>query len=162
MFVNGGVDFSILGSPNWKKYGLPWDAAVFNCSSDYSTVIEWRISSTCASGDVRRSFSINQHVGYTIEVTLSSITLMFTVTSLTSSSISVTHYLHTCADQWNKNLMWKFIMYTNGVITALSNDNGIITCTNGVWPNTNTICKNNKRLAYINKINDISLFFISG
>ena len=32
-----------------------------------------------------------------------------------------------------------FIVYTNGTITALSNDNGIITCMNGVWPNTNTV-----------------------
>ena len=49
--------------------------------------------------------------------------------------------------------------YTNGTITALSNDNGFITCVNGVWPNTNTICENNKSLVYINKINDTSLFY---
>ena len=38
----------------------------------------------------------------------------------------------------------KLIVYTNGTITALSNDNGIITCVDGVWPNTNTIGKNDK------------------
>ena len=35
----------------------------------------------------------------------------------------------------------KFTVYTNRTITALSNDNGIITCVNGVWPNTTIIGK---------------------
>ena len=35
----------------------------------------------------------------------------------------------------------KITIYTNGTIIALSNDNGTITCINGVWPNTNTKCK---------------------
>ena len=38
----------------------------------------------------------------------------------------------------------KFIIYTNGTMTALSYDSEIITCINGVWPTTNTICKNDK------------------
>ena len=33
--------------------------------------------------------------------------------------------------------MMKFIVYTNETITALSNNDGIITCINGVWPNLN-------------------------
>ena len=70
------------------------DAAVFNCSIDESTVIEWQISSTCGSGDVRRSFNRN-NVGHTREVTLCSTTLMFTVVLRTSSSISVTLTIHT-------------------------------------------------------------------
>ena len=73
----------------------PEEAAVFNCSIDYSPVIEWRIYSTCGSGDIRRSFSRNHHVGYTRVDTLCSTTLMFAVTSLTSSSISVTLTIHT-------------------------------------------------------------------
>ena len=35
-------------------------------------------------------------------------------------------------------------IYTSGTITALSNDNEIITCDNGVWPNADTICKKDK------------------
>ena len=38
----------------------------------------------------------------------------------------------------------KITIYTNETITALCNDNEIITCVNGVWPSTNTICKNYK------------------
>ena len=69
--------------------------AVFNCSINYSTVIEWRVSSICGSGNFRESFSRNDQVGYTRYATLCSTTLMFTVTSLTSSSISVTLTIHT-------------------------------------------------------------------
>ena len=87
--------FLSWGRLTGRSMVCPGDAAVFNCSKDYSTVIEWRISSTCGSGDVRRSFTITQHVGYTIEVTLCSTTHMFTVTSLTSSSISVTLTIYT-------------------------------------------------------------------
>ena len=38
----------------------------------------------------------------------------------------------------------KITIYTNETIIALCNDNEIITCVNGVWPSTNTICKNYK------------------
>ena len=58
-------------------------------------MIEWQVSSTCGSGDLRESFSRNQHVGHTRDATLCSTTLIFTVTSLTSSSISVTLTIHT-------------------------------------------------------------------
>ena len=37
-----------------------------------------------------------------------------------------------------------FIFYTNGTITALSNDNEIITCDSGIWPNADTMCKKDK------------------
>ena len=36
----------------------------------------------------------------------------------------------------------KFVVYTNGTITALSNDSEITSCINGVWPSTTTMCKN--------------------
>ena len=42
------------------------------------------------------------------------------------------------------NVVMRIIFYTNGTITALSNDNEIITCINGVWPNADTIRKNDK------------------
>ena len=58
-------------------------------------MIEWQVSSTCGSEDLRVSFSRNQHVRHTRDATLCSTTLMFTVTSLTSSSISVTLTIHT-------------------------------------------------------------------
>ena len=73
----------------------PEDTAVYNCNIDYGTVIEWQVSSTSESGDLRESFSRNQHVGHTRDTTLCSTTLMFTVTSLTSSSIGVTLTIHT-------------------------------------------------------------------
>ena len=43
----------------------------------------------------------------------------------------------------------KIIFYTNGTITALSNDNEIITCDNGVSPNADTICKKGKSYVII-------------
>ena len=58
-------------------------------------MIEWQVSSTCESGDLRESFSRNQHIGHTRDAILCSTTFMFTVTSLTSSSISVTLTIHT-------------------------------------------------------------------
>ena len=55
----------------------------------------------------------------------------------------------------------RIIFYTNGTITALSNVNEIITCVNGVLPNSDTICK--KYISYIiiqitQLFNDISHF----
>ena len=93
------IVLSIFGLDCWgcltgRDVVCPEDDAVFNCSIDDSTVIEWTISSTCGSGGVRRSFSRNQ-VGYTRDSTLCSTSLMFTVTSLTSSSISVTLTIQT-------------------------------------------------------------------
>ena len=41
-------------------------------------------------------------------------------------------------------VVMRIIFYTNGTITALSNENEILTCINGVWPSVNTICKNDK------------------
>ena len=49
----------------------------------------------CGSLDYETSFSSSSSVGESIVDTLCSTTLMFTVTSLTSSSISVTLTIHT-------------------------------------------------------------------
>ena len=46
-------------------------------------------------------------------------------------------------------VVMSIIFYTNGTITALSNDNEILTCINGVWPSVNTICKNDKSYVII-------------
>ena len=55
----------------------------------------WRITLTCGRFDYRTSFSSASSVGDTRDATLCSTTLMFTVTSLTCSSISVTLTIHT-------------------------------------------------------------------
>ena len=84
-----------LGRLTGRDNVCPDDTAIYNCSIDFGNVIEWQVSSTCGSGDLRESFSRNQHVGHTRDVTLCSTTLMFSVTSLTSSSISVSLIIHT-------------------------------------------------------------------
>ena len=72
----------------------PEEDAIFDCASD-TTLIEWRVSSTCGSLDYQTSFSSSSYVGRTKDVTLCFTTLMFTVTSLTRFSISVTLTIHT-------------------------------------------------------------------
>ena len=72
----------------------PDEDAIFDCASD-TTLIEWIVTSTCGSFDYETSFSSTSSVGHTRDATLCSTTLMFTVTSLTSSSISVTLTIHT-------------------------------------------------------------------
>ena len=37
----------------------------------------------------------------------------------------------------------KFIIYSNRTMTALSNDNNIVACDNGIWQNTITMSKDN-------------------
>ena len=71
------------------------EEAIFDCARIYTTLIEWRLTSTCESLDYQTSFSSTSSVGHTRDATLCSTTLMFTVTSLTSSSISVTLTIHT-------------------------------------------------------------------
>ena len=71
------------------------DDAIFHCIIYGGTLMSWQITSTCGSVDYRTSFSSTSSVGNTRGVTLCSTTLMFTVTSLTSSSISVTLTIHT-------------------------------------------------------------------
>ena len=85
--------------------------------------MHWQITSTCGSRDYRTSFSSTSSVGDTRVATLCSTTLMFTVTSLTSSSISVSLTIHTpvllngtrisCEDQSQtlKILPSKFIIH---------------------------------------------------
>ena len=83
-----------LGLLSGSDVVCPEEDAIFDCASD-TTLIEWTVSSTCGSFDYRTSFSSTSYVGRTKDVTLCSTTLMFTVTSLTSSSISVTLTIHT-------------------------------------------------------------------
>ena len=71
------------------------DDAIFHCIVHDDTVKGWQITSTCGSREYRTSFSSTRTVGHTSTATLCSTTLMFTVTSLTSSSISVTLTIHT-------------------------------------------------------------------
>ena len=71
------------------------EEAIFDCARIDTTLIEWRLTSTCGSFDYETSFSSTSSVGQTRDDTLCSTTLMFTVTSLTSSSISLTLTIHT-------------------------------------------------------------------
>ena len=73
----------------------PQEYAIYKCTRGDGTLIYWRITSTCGSLDYETSFSSSSSVGESIVDTQCSTTLMFTVTSLTSSSISVTLTIHT-------------------------------------------------------------------
>ena len=73
----------------------PEEDAIYKCTRGDGTLIDWMITSTCGSLDYYTSFSSSSSVGQSIVDTLCSTTLMFTVTSLTSSSISVTLTIHT-------------------------------------------------------------------
>ena len=73
----------------------PEDDVIFQCSVQDGAAMSWQVSSTCGSGDYRTSFSSSSAVGDTRSATLCSTTLMFTVTSLTRSSISVILTIHT-------------------------------------------------------------------
>ena len=73
----------------------PGEDAIFKCTRGDGTLIEWTITSTCGSLDYETSFSSSSSVGESIVDTLCSTTLMFTVISLTSSSIGVTLTIHT-------------------------------------------------------------------
>ena len=71
------------------------DDAIFHCIVHDNSVTSWRITSTCESMDYITSFSATSSIGETRNGTLCSTTLVFTVTSLTSSSISVPLTIHT-------------------------------------------------------------------
>ena len=73
----------------------PEEDAIYKCTRGDGTLIEWMITSTCGSLDYDTSFSSSSSVGQSIVDTLCSTTLMFTVNSLTSSSISMTLTIHT-------------------------------------------------------------------
>ena len=73
----------------------PEDDSIFHCTRDSGSVIDWQITSSCRDQDYRTSFSSSSPVGHTRDATLCATTLMFTVTSLTRSSISVTLTVHT-------------------------------------------------------------------
>ena len=73
----------------------PEEDAIYKCTRGDGTLIDWMIASTCGSLDHESSLSSSSSVGESIIDTLCSTTLMFTVTSLTSSSISVTLTIHT-------------------------------------------------------------------
>ena len=73
----------------------PENDAIFLCFVHDCVVMHWQITSTCESLDYRTSFSSSSSVGHTRCCTLCSTSLMFTVTSLTSSSYSVTLTIYT-------------------------------------------------------------------
>ena len=73
----------------------PEEEAIFKCTRGDGTLIYWRMTSTCGSFDYETSFTSSSLVGESIVDTLCSTTLMFTVTSLNSSSISVNLTIHT-------------------------------------------------------------------
>ena len=73
----------------------PDEDTIYKCTRGDGTLIEWTVTSTCGSLDYETSFGSFSSVGESIVDTLCSTTLMFTVTSLTSSSISVTLTIHT-------------------------------------------------------------------
>ena len=83
-----------LGHLSGSDMVCPEEDAIFDCTSD-TTLIEWTVSSTCGSLDYQTSFSFTSYVGRTRDVTLCSTTLMFTVTSLNISSISMTLTIRT-------------------------------------------------------------------
>ena len=71
------------------------DDTIFHCNIYGGTLMSWQITSICGSRNYRTSFSSTSSVGHTRDATLCSTTLMFTVTSLTSSFIGVTLTIHT-------------------------------------------------------------------
>ena len=73
----------------------PGEEAIYKCTRGDGTLMEWMITSTCSSLDYDTSFSSSSSVGQSIVDTLCSTTLMFTVNSLTRSSISMTLTIHT-------------------------------------------------------------------
>ena len=73
----------------------PDDDAIYHCSIPSGPLMIWHIASTCGGQGLQIHFSSTSSVGDTRIFTLCSTTLMFTVTSITSSSISVTLTIHT-------------------------------------------------------------------
>ena len=73
----------------------PENDAIFLCFVHDLVVMHGQITSTCESLDYKTSFSSCSTVGHIRCGTLCSTFLMFTVTSLTSSSISVTLTIYT-------------------------------------------------------------------
>ena len=61
------------------------------------------------------------------------------------SQRALTSFSLDCPLLWNVPVM-KFIIYSNRTMTALSNDNDIVTCDNGIWQNTNTMSKMDDKL----------------
>ena len=84
-----------LGYLNGSNIVCAEEKAIFDCARIVGTLIGWTVTSTCGSYDYEISFSFTSSVGESIVDTLCSTTLMFTVTSLTSSSISVTLTIRT-------------------------------------------------------------------
>ena len=84
----------------------PEEGAIFDCAKDDGTLIEWIVSSTCGSF-YHTSFSSSSYVGRTKDVTLCSTNLMFTVTSLTRFSISVTLTIHTPVMLNGTRIIWE-------------------------------------------------------
>ena len=66
------------------------DVTSYQCTRSGGTTISWAIMSTCGTNSVGRSYNYFNQVGATYNVRLCSSTLIFSLTAITSSSISST------------------------------------------------------------------------
>ena len=66
------------------------DVASYQCTRSGETIISWAVMSTCGTNSIGRSFNYFNQIGATYNVRLCSSTLIFTLTSVTSSSSSST------------------------------------------------------------------------
>ena len=66
------------------------DVASYKCTRSGVTVIGWTVRSTCGTRSISRGFATPSPIGTTIHARLCNSTLIFSLTSTTSSSISST------------------------------------------------------------------------
>ena len=115
-------------------YGkIKWDSAPFSVVDDVTI----KPPPLCGPSNITNSSVVaclerNGNIVYNISIQQKSCSMNVS----TSFSLDCLFMLYV--------VVMKIIFYTNGTITALSNDNEILTCINGVWPRVNTICKNDK------------------
>ena len=95
--TRGVFNLACLGLLSGSDMVCPEEDAIYKCTRGDETLLDWMITSTCGSLDYWTSFSSSSSVGESIVGTLCSTTLIFTVTSLTSSSISGALTIHTPA-----------------------------------------------------------------
>ena len=75
------------------------------------------------------------------------------------SQSALTSFFLDCPLLLNVPVM-KIIIYSNRTMTALSNDDDIVTCDNGIWQNTNTMSK--RQQAIYEFFSSLTLSFIIG
>ena len=120
---------------------------LFSVNYDYIFgKIEWESISFVSTNDVTIQppplcgpTNINSSVMVSLE---NGIVYIISIQQRACSQEITTSFSLDCPLRLNIPVM-KFTIYTNGTMTALTNNSEIITCINGVWP-TNTICKNDK------------------